>query len=178
MNLIYILKQPFTICLLITAILTFPLPMILNYTIFQTMPKIGLELVLVGIYLITFLVGYIVSISASNQKCDTHKPRVAIGKGNKQALYSLLIYLVVFFIPFLKSPFTDIGGDNLLWNSAGEGFILGMTNIALSISNYFTSQKESCVMTKQQAAKAYAKIEKKLKSRRKKKQPKKVTIVH
>ena len=142
------------------------------------MPKFGLELVVLGVYGFTFLVGYLVSISASNQKCDTHKPKVAMSKGNKQALYSVLIYIVVFFIPFLKSPFTDIGGDNLLWNSVGEGFILGMTNIALSISNYFTSQKESCVMDKQEAAKAYSKIEKKLKSRRKKKVPKKISIKH
>jgi hypothetical protein len=178
MSLISIITNPFSICIIVTALLTFPLPIILNYTLFQASPKYGLELVVLGVFIVTYIIGHIVSISASNQKCDKHNTKVASSKGFKQALFSILIYLFVFFVPFLKSPFTDIGGDNLLWNSVGEGFILGMTNIALSIGNYFTSQKESCVMNKQEAAKVYAKIEKKLKSRKKKRKPPQITIKH
>ena len=178
MSLTSILTSPFSICLIVTAILTFPLPILLNYTLFQAIPKFGLELVVLGIFLVTYLVGYIVSVSASNQMCDKHEPKVASGKGFKQALISTLIYLLVFFIPFLKSPFTDIGGDNLFWNSAGEGFILGMTNIAISISNYFSSQKESCVMDKKEATKAFDKMEKKLKSRKKSKKEEQIKITN
>jgi ABC-type arginine/histidine transport system permease subunit len=178
MSLMIAITSPFGICMLITIALTFPLPLLLNYTLFQSSPSFGLELVILGIFGVTYLVGHIISVSASNQRCDKHKPKVAAKKGFKQAFYSTLIYLIVFFIPFLKSPFTDIGGDNLFWNSLGEGFILGMTNIALSISNYFTSQKESCVMDKKEAAKVFAKMEKKLKSRKKKPKPKQITIIH
>ena len=64
----------------------------------------------------------------------------------------------------------------MFWNGIGEGFILGMSNIAISISGYFTSKYKGCLLSKEAAEKAYLKMEKKLSSRKKKKKPKTIKI--
>ena len=170
------LTSPFVLSLLITAVVTFPLPLLLNYTILETVPNYGFELVGLGIFIITFLLGFMMSYNASVRDCNRYKKSVCFKQGFQQAIYSLIIYLIVFFVPFLKSGFTDIGGNNILWNSIGEGFIIGMSNIALSISNYFTSKDKGCELSKEEAEQAYAKMEKKMKSRKKAAAPKTVAI--
>jgi hypothetical protein len=176
MGVISVLTSPFILSLITTAIVTFPLPLISNYTILENIPNYGFELVGLSIFLITFFLGTLISYNSSVTECNRYKLSICIKQGLRQAIYSVIIYLIVFFFPFLKSGFTDIGGNNLLWNSIGEGFILGMSNIAITITNYFSSKNDGCKLSKEEADMVYAKIEKKMQSRKKKDKPKMVKI--
>lgn len=176
MGILSILQSPFVICLLIVIFVIFPLPILLNYTILETIPSYAFQIIGVVIFLVTFIVAYIISYISSNQECNKFKNRVSLQQAFKQAIYSIIIYYVVLFIPFLKSGFTDIGGDTLLWNGVGEGFILGMSNIALMIINFFNSKTEACKLSKEEADAAYKKIEKTLDSREKPEAAEKVAI--
>ena len=176
MSILTILTSPFVINIFMTIVIAFPLPLLLNYTVLQYVPNYGFQIVIVCIFIITFILGSIISYSTSVRECNRYKKRVVLNQGLKQGLYSALIFLVVFFIPFFKSGFTDIGGDTLFWNSIGEGFILGMSNIAITIANFFISKNKGCKLSSEEAEKAYQKIESKLSSRKKKKSPKTVTV--
>ena len=176
MGILTVLTSPFVLSLIVTAFITFPLPLILNYIILENFTSYGFEMVSVAIFFVTFCLGFLLSYNASVRECDRYKKGVCFRQGLHQAIYSVIIYLIVFFIPFFKSGFTDIGGDNMFWNGIGEGFILGMSNIAISISGYFTSKYKGCLLSKEAAEKAYLKMEKKLSSRKKKKKPKTIKI--
>ena len=159
-----------------TAIVMFGLPYFLNYAILQSMPSMAFQIMIPIVWVVSYFVGSFASIYASNSECSRHKKMLAARKGFKQSFIATLVYAVIWFFPWFKSPFTEIGGNNILANSMGESFILGMTSIALVIDNYFTSVKEGCRMSKEQADQAYAKLEKKLHSRDKKPPPRKITI--
>ena len=175
MGIVNALTSPFTVSIFITMIVTFPLPLILNY-IFQHIPKFFFQFVALSIFIVTAFMGFFISIYTSNSYCKKIRFMKSFKKGLTQAFYTTLVYLIVFMIPFFKTPFTDIGQDTLLWNSLAEGFFVGLTSITLTISTYFTSQKDCCVLTKEEANKQYKKIEKGLKSRKKKSVSKKVEI--
>lgn len=163
-------------CIACTSIIMFSLPYVLNYAILQTMPSIAFEIMIPCVFVVSYFIGMFGCIYASSSECDVYKKGLAVKKGFKQAFIATLVYSVVWFFPWFKSPFVEIGGDNILANSAGESFILGMTSIALIIDNYFDSAKEGCRMSKEQSEKAYAKLEKKLHSRSKKTPPPQVKI--
>ena len=176
MGILSILTSPFVLSLLVTAFLTFPLPLGLNYTILKNFPSNGLVLIAVAIFMMTFLLGAGICYNTSANECERYRKMVCFKQGLKQGLYSVLIYFIVFMFPFFKSGFTDIAGDTLLWNSIGEGFILGMCNIAITISNYFVSKIEGCKLSSQEAEAAFEKIESNLNSRVEEEQPETVKI--
>jgi hypothetical protein len=175
MSLTAIIFNPLSISILLTIIILFPLPYILGYFL-QNNSKYFFELVGLLIFIITSLLSFFISIYASGKHCKRYKIKTSIKKGLLQGLYTMLIYLTIFFIPFFKKPFIELGSNNLLWNSIGEGFFIGMSNIALTIINYFSSQVEGCKLSAEESAKEYKKIEKKLQSRKKKRKPEKITI--
>ena len=178
MSILSFLTSPFVILLIITTVVIFPLPMVLNYTIFETIPGYGLQLVAGIIFIVAFILGYVISYSSSIQECDKFKNKVCLKQGLKQAIYSVFIYLIIMFIPFLKSGFTDIGGDTLFSNSIGEGFILGMSNIALTITNFFNSKEEGCKLSQKESDAAYQKIEKTLNSKKETPAPEQISVTN
>ncbi len=165
MSILTVLTSPFVLSLLVTAFVTFPLPLILNYTILENFTSYGFEIVSVCIFIVTFCLGTLLAYNASVRECDKYKKSVCFGQGFRQAIYSVIIYLIVFFIPFFKSGFTDIGGNNMFWNSIGEGFILGMSNIVISIGNYFTAKYQGCLLSTEEAEQAFLSMETDLSSR-------------
>ena len=176
MSILSLLQSPFVICLLIVTFVIFPLPILLNYTILENIPDYALQLIGSTIFIVTFIVAYIISYISSIQECNKFKNKVSLKQAFKQAIYSVLIYYLVFFVPFLKSGFTDIGGETLFWNGIGEGFILGMSNIALTVVNFFNSKTEACKLSTEEADKAYKDMEKQLDSRETPEIVEKVTI--
>ena len=70
MSILTVLTSPFILSLLITAFITFPLPLILNYTILENFTSYGFEMVSVAIFLVTFCLGYLLSYNASVRECD------------------------------------------------------------------------------------------------------------
>jgi hypothetical protein len=173
-----IFDNSLSLTVMATSLVMFSLPFFLNYAILQTMPGIGFQIMIPTVFMVSFFNGAIASAYSSSSDCGMYKKGLAVKKGIKQAVISTAVYALVWFFPWFKSPFVEIGGENILANSIGESFILGMTSIALVIDNYFSSQKEGCTMSKEEADKAYAKMEKKLHSREKKSAPAKVTITH
>ena len=101
-------------------------------------------------------------MSSSENQCNRYIFSVSLNQALKQAVWTTIVYLFVFFIPFLKSGFTDIGGDTLMANSIGEGFILAFTSIILSLVNYFDSKKLGCELNRLEAEKQFNMIENKL----------------
>ncbi len=53
----------------------------------------------------------------------------------------------------------------MFWNSIGEGFILGMSNIVISIGNYFTAKYQGCLLSTEEAEQAFLSMETDLSSR-------------
>ena len=171
-----IFDNPLSITVVGTSIIMFGLPYFLNYAILQAMPGLGVQIMIIIVFFMSFLVGAISSAYSSVSECSSYKKGLIVKKGIKQAIIVTIVYVIVWFFPWFKSPFVEIGGNNILANSIGESFILGMTSIALSIDNYFTSQKDGCTMSTEEADKAYSKMEKKLQSRETKTPPPKITI--
>ena len=177
MFILSLLTSPLTISLLITILTTFPLPLILNY-IYKNIPKYFFQLVGFTIFIYISFIGFIISIYSSYMNCNHTRGWISFKKGLYQGFISLIVYLIIFMIPFFKSGFIDIGENNIFWNSIAEGFFIGMINMILTIDNFFTSQKDGCQLDPKQAHIAYKKYERKLNNRKKKKTKKKVTITN
>ena len=51
---------------------------------------------------------------------------------------------------YIKSPFTDIGGNNLIFNSIAEGYYITLLTLVFTISNYFEIPEAVCVLTQEE----------------------------
>jgi|TARA_B110000046_G_C12886245_1_gene352297 ABC-type arginine/histidine transport system permease subunit len=175
MSILTLFTNPLSLSIIATILIIFPLPFLLGY-LFKNQSKYFFELISVCIFLISSILSFLISIYSSGKQCGKYRMNVSIKKGLTYGLYTTLIYLTIFFIPFFKKPFIELGQDNLLWNSMGEGFFIGMSSISFTIMNYFSSQVDGCKLSNKEAAIEYTKMEKKLKSRKKKASPSKITI--
>jgi len=176
MGIVTALTSSFSVNLILTCIVMFSAPIILNYTVFTSVPSYGFQAVGLCLFFLAFCVGCFISYHSSTSYCDRYKMKLILGKGLTQGIVTLLVYVIVFWIGFFKSPFIDIGGDTLFSNSIGEAFFVGMTNIIFMIKNHFASQSEGCKMSGKEASKAYKNIEKDLDSREKPTPPEKITM--
>lgn len=176
MGILAALQSSFAVNLFVTCVAGFLGPALLNYVVFQSVPSYGFQAVAACLFGITWAAGAFVSYYASTSYCDHAKGSLVVKQGLRQAVVSVLVYLVVFWIPFFKHPFVDIGGDTLFSNTVAEAFFIGMTNVVLMMGNHFGSQTEGCTMSKKDADKAYKKIEADLNSREPPATPAKVKV--
>jgi hypothetical protein len=171
------LFSPLGMSMIGALLVTGPLPFILNSKILEGHVKYAIPIMMALVFAVTGGFGFIASLYASFSQCAKVNFLFSFLQSLRQAGWSLLVYLIVFMVPYLKSPFIDIGGDNLVWNSIGEGFFLGMTNVALTISTYFQSQIRGCQMSEEDAEKSYDRLHKKLNSKKKAKKVKKISPI-
>lgn len=167
---------PLTFVITITIFTFIILPFSLNYLILYNNISYGFIILFFINFIISFFIGYFISYYTGKTKCENSINKVSLCKGLKQAFFSTLVYVIIFFIPFFKSGFIDLFGDTFLINSLAESFILVLTNIALTIDNYFLSINQQCKLDFELSAAAWKKIEKKLNSRKKKRDIEKIQI--
>ena len=115
MGLIDFIFSPFTICIYVIFLFIFPLPFFLNYIVLSYFPSFGFEMISLVIFFWTSLVAFLLSVYSSTNKCAKYNLKDAFHKGITTGFYSVLVYLTIFFIPFFKSSFTDIGGNNMFY---------------------------------------------------------------
>jgi hypothetical protein len=155
--------------ILITIIVISILPFGLNY--FVLLPNIPFAIIVlfVSVFLLSFILGIWVSYNSGKSKCNHFHWRTCLWKGFKQAFFSTLVYLVIFYIPFFKSGFLGLLGDTFFFsNSLAEAVIMSLTNISLTIDNYFTSITDNCKLDFNVSAEAWKRIEKRLNTRKSK----------
>ena len=169
--------SPLGMSMMAALLFTGPLPFILNSKILEGHVKYAIPIMMGLVFFLTGGFGFIASMYATFSQCSHVNFLFSLLQGIRQAGWSLLVYIIVFMIPYLKSPFTDIGWDNPLWNSIREGFFLGMTNIALTISTYFQSQIHGCQMSEEDSEKAYNRIVKSYNKKGKQKKVKKISPI-
>ena len=158
-----------TINILIIFIVFSILPGVLNYFILENNIKYGIFFFFLIVYTISFITGYIISYYSGHNTCNNSFNRVCLWKAFKQAFYSTSVYCLIFFVPFFKSGFIGLMGNTFFINSLSESVIMILTNVSLTIDNYFRSIKDNCKLDFDLSTTAWRRIEKKLNSRKKKK---------
>ena len=158
----------FTINILITILTYSVLPFFLNYIILGRNLKYGIIIFFSIVLFYSFIIGYLISYISGQYTCSNSFSSTCFCKGLKQSFYSTLVYAIIFFVPFFKSGFIGIGGDSIFNNCIAEMVILVLTNISLTIDNYFRSIKDNCKLDFDLSTAAWKRIEKKLNSRKKK----------
>ena len=165
-----------SINILVTILIFAFLPFGLNYFILGNNIKYGILIFFIAIYLVSFFTGYFISNYSGQKNCNNSFKKVCFWKAFKQAFYSTLVYCLIFFIPFFKSGFIGLLGNTFFSNSLSEAVIIVLTNISLTIDNYFHSIKENCKLDFDLSAAAWRRVEKKLNSRKKKKEKNMVEV--
>ena len=165
--LVSLVSSPLFISLSFSFLTMAFLPGLLNYTVLTQFPDRALIIIPTIIFFVSFIKSFIISLSSSISECNRYRLQVCLKQALNQAFWTTTVYLLIFFVPFLKSGFTDIGGDTLFSNSIGEGFILAFTSLILTLVNYFDSKRLGCQLNSLESEKEYSNIEKKLNSRKK-----------
>ena len=159
---------PLTFSIILTIIVFLLIPFILNYILLYNNIPYGFILLFLINYIVSFIFGYFISYFSGLTKCNNTNYKVSLWRGFKQANISTIVYIIIFYIPLFKSGFIEILGDTFYSNSFAEAFILILSNISLTIDNYFLSLTEQCKLNFKLSAAAWNKIEKKLNSKKKK----------
>jgi len=129
------------------------------------------------VYIYSFIVGTLISFYSSYSNCENTDLKKSLKKGLKVGFLSLLVYIIIIYVPFFKSGFISLYGKNdFLGNSSTEAILLVLSNIAITIDNYFKSIIDSCKLDFDESARAYSRIEKRLNDRKPKEKPEKVEI--
>jgi hypothetical protein len=127
------------------------------------------------LFIIYFLYALLLSVNTSSNKCGKSYRRVYLMEGLKTGLTMSLSYVLLIFVPFLKQPFIDIGGDNETVSIISEIFYMNFINIIMSIENYYNSQFEGCKLSDTDMINEIKKIEKSL-NRPKQRRKRQVTV--
>jgi len=88
--------------------------------------------------------GYYISTEASNSKCNKVNRNMGVLDGIKAYMYAIGSYLLVYFVSFLKSPFSEIFGNNVKGDSIAEIFYISLNLIICVIMLYFRSAEKNC----------------------------------
>ena len=88
--------------------------------------------------------GYYISTEASNSKCNKVNRNMGVLDGIKAYMYAIGSYLLVYFVSFLKSPFSEIFGNNVKADSIAEIFYISLNLIICVIMLYFRSAEKNC----------------------------------
>lgn len=158
---------------------------LLTSTIFSTnyflinifnIPSILTSILFISI--ISFILGYVVSIYSSNKNCNRNNKLYAIKMGLKNILYSLIGYLLVYFVSFIREPFLEIFGDKELGYSIAQSFLVVLNTISSTIINYYSSIQVSCKVPQNVINQNLKKLDTYLNNKTIKKKSKKITIKH
>lgn len=99
---------------------------------------------LVSLSIISFLLGIGISVYSSSKKCKKINKTLSIKMGLKSVIYTIIGYLIVYFVPFVSEPFLSLLGETKLGYSIAQSFIIVLNTITCTIINYFQTQKMSC----------------------------------
>ena len=98
--------------------------------------------------------------------------------GLKNILYSLIGYLLVYFVSFIREPFLEIFGDKELGYSIAQSFLVVLNTISSTIINYYSSIQVSCKVPQNVINQNLKKLDTYLNNKTIKKKSKKITIKH
>lgn len=153
------LTNTLTINILINCIIGFALPYFLNKVVFVSLTEMNIffpPFVIVAIiyfFVFMFMSIYTNRLAVKNS-CEKKASKTTLTKyGTKVGMYASLMYILMFYVDYIKSPFTDIGGNNLIFNSIAEGYYITLLTLVLTISNYFEVPKEVCQLTPEEKQK-------------------------
>ena len=110
--------------------------------IIKFIPSISISLI--SISLVSFMLGYIISINSSNKNCKRNNKIYALKMGFKTTLHSIIGYMLVYFVSFIRNPFLEIFGNKELGYSIAQSFLVVLNTISATIINYYSSINISC----------------------------------
>ena len=115
---------------------------------------------IVSISIISFILGIIISVYSSLKKCKKTDKSLSIKMGFKSMIYSIVGYLIVYFVPFVSDPFLSLLGETKIGYSIAQSFVIVLNTITCTIFNYFQSQKISCKISIEKIEKNLKKLDK------------------
>lgn len=166
-----------TASIIVSFAVMFSTPFVYNYQIIQKGVHFAIPICMLIIAGISMGLSSMISMLTGYLECSQVNFKYTVVAALKQSSIMVFVYFILLMVGLFKSPFIDIGGDTVMWNSIAEGFYLGMSTIALTIVNYFQSQIKSCQVTHAQAEKNYGLIHRELNNKPKKKKTCKVNPV-
>lgn len=161
--------QSLTFNTLFTLFIISLIVIINNYFILKSQITNGIIIIFILTFFVNLLLGYYISFNSAMAYCGNHFNSVCFWKGIKQACYTTLVYIIVFFWSCPKSGFIGLMGDTFFSNTLAEIFIVGLSGVAITIDNYFRSIEQNCKLDFDTSAAAWKRIEKKLNVRKKNK---------
>ena len=90
--------------------------------------------------------------------------------------YTIIGYLVVYFVSFIRNPFLQIFGNGPLGFSVAQAFIISLNITMATIINYFNSIKTACKVPQKDIEKGLKKLDRYLKKKPKKRKKRLITI--
>jgi hypothetical protein len=158
------LTNTLTLNIVINCVIGFALPYFLNKVIFVKLTELDIFfppfVIIAIIYFIVFLFMSMYTTSKAVQNTCTKKtPKTKLmAVGTKVGMYAVLMYLLLFYVDYIKTPFTDIGGNNLVFNSIAEGYYITLLTLVFTISNYFEVPKLVCKLSAEEKTTNWNKI--------------------
>ena len=64
--------------------------------------------------------------------------------GLRTTLHSIIGYMLVYFVSFIRNPFLEIFGNKELGYSIAQSFLVVLNTISATIINYYSSINISC----------------------------------
>ena len=167
--------------IVISTIMTiFLIPFSNNFFILPNLPKsLPIPNILIFCAITLFIVipiAILNSIYASKIKCNKYRFKISFWEAIKVYFWTILGYIGLYFLPFIKNPFLELFGKNALVHSSVEGLFMSLNGFAALIVCFFNSQKKGCELSEQEINKALKKIDKHLNSRGKKTKTRKIKI--
>jgi len=160
------------LCIIIYSLFIFSI----NYLVISNIEKNNILIFTLLLSSISFLFGVIIAIYSSNKNCKRVDKWNLIRQGFRHVFYSLIGYLIVYYIRIIREPFLDIFGDKTLGYSIAQSFIIIMNSITATIINYYQSIEASCKIPQENIDKNLKKLDKYLNEKPKKMQEKKIII--
>jgi hypothetical protein len=141
-----------------------------------TFPIPNIFILLIVISLSSFFTGFYISKSTQYNHCGKKDNKYAIKQGIKHIIYSVIGYLVVYFVSVIRNPFLEIFGKGPLGFSIAQSFIISLNLIMATIINYFNSIKTACKVPQKDIEKNLKKLDKYLKKKTRKKKKRLITV--
>jgi hypothetical protein len=145
-----------------------------NLPITFPIPNIFILMIVLSIQ--SFFIGYYISYNTQYEHCGNQSKKFAMKQGLKHLMYSIIGYLVVYFVSFVRDPFLQIFGKGPLGFSIAQSFIISLNIIMVTIINYFNSIKSACKVPQKDIEKNLKKLDRYLKKKPKKKKKRLITI--
>lgn len=153
---------------------------ITNFVIINNLPVSfpipNIFILLIILSLQSFIMGYHISYNTQYKHCGNQSKKYAIKQGLRHLLYTVIGYLVVYFVSFIRNPFLQIFGNGPLGFSLAQSFIISLNIIMATIINYFNSIKTACKVPQKDIEKGLKKLDRYLKKKPKKKKKRLITI--